>query len=347
MTQDAPEQRTPVLEDTGVVVIARNEGQRLVRCLESVMGRTALIVYADSDSSDGSAERARSMGAEVVALDRSRPLNAARGRNAGLARLRELRPDLRYVFFLDGDCRLVDGFLAEARAALVHEPALGALCGRRRELRPAASLYNRVVDLEWNTPAGESAAFGGDVLVRIRALEQVGGYDETMNQGEDPELCFRLRQRGWRVRRLERDMTLHDVALERFGAWWKRHARGGHAYLQGAVRHWGQGGRFNVRPCLSILAWGLVLPCCALLAAPGTRGLSLALLAAHGFLWMRVRASRIRLGDAPAHAGLYASFLVLGKLAEALGLLRCACLLLRGRESALIEYKDYQRRRAA
>ena len=53
------------------VVIGRNEGDRLVRCLTSLKGQAAPVVYVDSGSTDGSVERARDMGAEVVSLDMS------------------------------------------------------------------------------------------------------------------------------------------------------------------------------------------------------------------------------------------------------------------------------------
>jgi len=105
-----------MLEDTGIVVIARNEGERFRRCLASLQGQAKRIVYADSGSTDGSAEHARDNGAEAVVLDR--PYNQPRGRNAGFRRLMELEPGLRYVLFLDGDCQLVPGFLASAREAL-------------------------------------------------------------------------------------------------------------------------------------------------------------------------------------------------------------------------------------
>ena len=331
------------LADVGVVVIARNEGERLLRCLDSLRDSAACIVYADSDSSDGSPERARARGAEVVVLDRSRPLNAARGRNAGLARLRELQPELAYVFFVDGDCEVVPGFLAAARAELERDPGLGAVCGRRQELHPEASLFNRAVDCEWNTPVGEALGFGGDVLVRAAALRQAGGYDEALNQGEDPELAFRLRRAGWRIRRIEHGMTRHDVALLRLSAWRRRHQRGGYAYAHGAALHWRSPGRYNQRACLSVLAWGCALPLGALALAWPTRGASLALLALHGVLAWRIRAYRLARGDEPRHATRYAWLIALGKIDEAIGLLRCVWALLTRRSALTVEYKDYQR----
>lgn len=327
------------LADVGAVVIGRNEGARLGHCLDSLLGTVAHVVYADSGSSDGSVALARSRGAETVELPRDAPMNAARGRNAGFARLRALAPELEYVFFVDGDCRVVPGFLAEARATLAADAGLAAVCGRRRELFPAASLYNRVVDCEWNTPVGESEGFGGDVLVRAAALAAVGGYDEGMNQGEDPETAFRLRAAGWRIRRIACDMTLHDVALHSFAAWRRRHRRGGHAYAHGAWKHRGRPGAYNQRALLSILAWGAALPLVLLVAAPFTRGLSLAFLALYGLQWWRIRAHRRRQGDDAAAASRYALLIVYGKFEEAVGVLSCLASFARGGGARVIEYK--------
>jgi glycosyltransferase involved in cell wall biosynthesis len=83
----------------GVVVIGRNEGERLRRCLEALR-MCARVVYVDSASIDGSVELAQRMHAEVVALDMSIPFTAARARNAGFQRLKELEPDLAFVQFV-------------------------------------------------------------------------------------------------------------------------------------------------------------------------------------------------------------------------------------------------------
>ena len=80
------------MPNVGVIAIGRNEGERLRRCLASVTGRGRAVVYVDSASTDGSAELARSMGAEVVDLDMSLPFSAARARNEGFARLMQVAP---------------------------------------------------------------------------------------------------------------------------------------------------------------------------------------------------------------------------------------------------------------
>jgi GT2 family glycosyltransferase len=324
----------------GAVVIGRNEGERLVRCLESLRGQAHALVYVDSGSTDGSPERAHAIGAEVVALDATKPFTAARGRNAGLEHLLERHPALPFVQFVDGDCEVQPGWIEEARAFLEAHPKVGAACGRRRERHPEASPWNRLADLEWDTPVGEAEECGGDAMMRVEALRGVGGYDARLIAGEEPELCLRLRRAGWRIVRLDREMTLHDAALDRFGQWWRRAARSGHAYAECAYLHGRGPERFRVRETASILVWGLALPMLALLGTPWTRGASLLLLGGWGLLWWRVRRHRLGDGASPRDARLFATATVAGKLAQSEGVLRFVWnRLVRRRGSEILEYK--------
>ena len=226
------------LNDLGVVAIGRNEGERLRRCLASLAGVAGLgpTVYVDSGSTDGSVDLARSTGVEVVELDMSRPFSAARARNEGFRRLKAIDPGLRYAMFVDGDCEVVDGWLARGRAELEARPTAAVVCGRRRETAPDASIYNRLADLEWDTPVGEAFACGGDSMVRAEAFEAVGGFDPTAPAGEEPELCQRLRRAGWTVWRVDAEMTRHDLAMTRFRQWWRRQYRSGYNGLDVVTR---------------------------------------------------------------------------------------------------------------
>lgn len=212
----------------GIVAIGRNEGERLVRCLRSLEGSGAAIVYVDSASTDGSADRARALGAQVVDLDMTLPFTAARARNAGLAAL----PEIELVQFVDGDCELDADWLATATAFLDTHADVAVVCGRRRERYPEASVFNRLCDMEWDTPVGEAAACGGDALMRADVVRGVGGFRDDLTAGEEPELCARLRAGGWRIRRIDAEMTRHDAAMLRFGQWWWRAVRGGFGYAQ-------------------------------------------------------------------------------------------------------------------
>ncbi len=323
----------------GVVAIGRNEGERLIRCLDSVRGQGRTLVYVDSGSTDGSVAAARARGAHVVALDGAQPFTAARARNAGLEALVEVDPAVEWVQFVDGDCEVVPAWWETVARWLPGRPEVAAICGRRRERHPEASVYNALCDLEWDTPVGEAAACGGDALVRVAALRAVGGFNPRLIAGEEPELCFRLRAAGHRIERLASEMTLHDAAMLRFGQWWRRSLRSGHAYAENFSLHGASPERFKAREVRSILAWGGALPVLAFGLAPVSGGLSLLALAAYGALWWRVQSGRRRAGAGARDAGRYATFVVLGKWAQLAGLAWFHWNRAMGGHARLIEYK--------
>lgn len=221
----------PVLS---VVVIGRNEGERLTRCLESVRAMTdpggpVELIYVDSASTDGSPERAAALGATVITVHPERP-SAALGRNAGW---RAARAPL--VLFLDGDTILHPRFVADSLPEF-QNPPVTVVWGHRREIHPEASLYNRVLDLDWIYPPGPSEFCGGDALMRRVALEAVDGFDATLIAGEEPDLCRRLRARGGLILHVDRPMTGHDLAMTRWRQYWRRAVRAGHAYAEVAAR---------------------------------------------------------------------------------------------------------------
>lgn len=250
-----------------VVAIGRNEGERLIACMDSLQGRVDRIVYVDSGSTDASVAEAQARNADVVALDMSIPFTAARARNAGLARLRETGEMPDYVQFLDGDCILQDGWIETGRAFLDQNAQVAATCGRNHERFPEASVYNKLADIEWDTPIGKSDASGGNVMIRVTALEAVGGFNEAMIAGEEPELCLRLRAQGWEIWRLDAAMTFHDANLLRFGQWWQRAKRGGYATAEAVAMHGRTPERFGVANLKRVIAWGMALPAVIVLGA--------------------------------------------------------------------------------
>ena len=309
------------------VLIGRNEGARLVAALAAIPAGVDPVIYVDSGSTDGSIAAAEAAGARVVRLDLSRPFTAARARNEGFA---ALGPDLpAYVQFIDGDCALAPGWIATATAFLQANPRAAVACGRRRERFPEASVWNRLCDAEWDTPVGQARACGGDALMRAAAFAQAGGFNPSLIAGEEPELCVRLRASGWQVWRLDAEMTLHDAAMHRFGQWWTRTRRGGHAFAEGAALHGTPPERHFVAETRRALLWGAALPLTALLGAAVTPWALVLLLA---YPLQIIRLAR-RLGLTRA------TFLVLAKLPEALGVLEYHSRAVLRRPAGLIEYK--------
>lgn len=319
------------------VVIGRNEGERLQRCLAALLPRCSRVVYVDSASTDGSVAHARRAGAEVIELDLSIPFTAARARNAGLAALAADPAPPEFIQFIDGDCELRDGWLGAALDALQQQPRVVAVCGRRRERHPEASRYNLLCDLEWNTPVGLAAAFGGDALVRFEPLRAAGGYRESMIAGEEPELALRLRQAGWSILRLDHEMCWHDAAIHRFSQWWRRAVRAGHAYAEGFALHGTAPHHHKRRELRRVLLWGLVLPLGIALATAWSPWALWSLLV-YPAQWIRLGMRFRRQAGHPA-PWLHACFLVIGSFAETWGALKYLVRRLAGGPHQLIEYK--------
>ena len=334
-----------LLKKVGVVVIGRNEGQRLKRCLNSLIDKTERIVYVDSGSTDGSIEFAESLDVDVVSLDMSVPFTMARGRNTGFIRIFETMTDTEFVQFIDGDCELVDGYLEAAVTAMKERPDIVVVTGRRIERYPEASIYNQLCDIEWGRNIGEISACGGDMMVRPEAFKSAGMFNQGMIAGEEPELCLRLRRAGGKIVRIDHDMTLHDAAIHTFRQWWRRAVRGGHAYAQGAAMHGRSPERHKVHNVRSAVLWGAVVPLVAVgstvaafkwpwaLVCTAMMMLGYAALSIKIYLKMRKR------GFNASQGRLYAAFCVLSKFPCLLGIMTYWNNRLKGKKSSLIEYK--------
>jgi GT2 family glycosyltransferase len=319
----------------GAIAIGRNEGERLRRCLQSLSAATA-IVYVDSGSTDGSVQLALDHGADVVDLDTTIPFTAARARNAGFRRIQEIAPNLLYVQFIDGDCELLGNWAEQALSFLEMHADIGVACGRLHERHPEHSIYNWLCEQEWGRPVGEVRACGGIALMRVKAVEAVGGFREDLIAGEEPELCVRLRAGGWRIWRLDSDMGLHDAAMSRFAQWWQRNMRSGYSFANGAYLHGALPERYFVWESLRAWFWGICLPLTLLLAVLlfGFRGWLLLL------IYPLHVAQKVVRGRGPlADRVLLAVFNVLGHFPESWGQIKFLRDCLSGRQARLIEYK--------
>ncbi|MFP4296322.1 MAG: glycosyltransferase [Spirulinaceae cyanobacterium] len=330
------------MSSLGLVAIGRNEGDRLRQCLQSVRDTVETVVYVDSGSTDGSVEMARSLGVEVVELNLDLPFTAARARNTGFERLLQLAPDLDFVQFVDGDCEVVENWLHTAQAYLETHPKTAVVCGRRRERFPDQTPYNRLCDIEWDTPVGEAKACGGDAMMRVEAIKQVGGYNPNLIAGEEPELCVRLRQQGWKIWRLDAEMTRHDAQMSQWSQWWKRSQRAGHAFAEGAWLHGAPPERHWVKESRSIWLWGVIIPLIALSLVLPSHGWSFLLLLGYPLLIYRVMKGMNQPNLSAQAARLYALSCVVGKFPQALGQIQFHLNRLLGRQQSLIEYKSAQ-----
>jgi glycosyltransferase involved in cell wall biosynthesis len=325
-----------IIQHLGVVIIGRNEGERLKRCLESVRPFSDQVVYVDSGSTDDSVNMAEAMGIEVVQLDMRIPFTAARARNQGVIRLRELWPELRLVQFVDGDCEVAPGWLTAAATFLAERSDVGAVCGRLREKFPEMSVYNMLCDIEWDGETGSISACGGIAMMRVDAFEGAGRFRPDLIAGEEPELCFRMRKNGWAIWRIADDMALHDAAMIHFRQWWKRALRAGFAFAQRAHLHGAAPEREGARESYSAWFWGGCIPVSVFILAFCVESKMLVLFLIYPFQIARLalRGRRTRREN-----WLHAYFLVLGKVPEVVGQLKFHFHRMAGSSSKLIEHK--------
>lgn len=326
---------TSVNDDIGIVAIGRNEGDRLKRCLTSLAKFSGAVVYADSGSTDDSVAYARSAGVHVVELDKAKPFSAARARNEGFAALTALNTDPKFIMFIDGDCELVDGFVDAAVAKFGEDETIAIVTGRCRERFPDATIYNRLCDMEWNGPVGDIDACGGIFLIRSPVMKRIGGFNDTLIAGEEPELCSRVREREGRIVRIAHDMCFHDADMRRFSQWWRRAIRAGNSYAQVNELHPGAYAAERRRAWL----WGLFIPGAALLSAPFNGGLSLLLLALYGVSFCKTSFDLVRNGAQLDHALVHAAFLTISKFPNLIGMLSFKRKRASGKPIHIIEYK--------
>lgn len=324
----------------GIVIVGRNEGERLAGSLTSVLASTKSVIYVDSGSNDDSVAVAQGLDVWVWRLDPARPFSAARARNEGFAQLKGAHPELQIVQFLDGDCELAPDWLRVGLAELERASETALVCGHIRERDPAASPYNRMCALEWRQSPGEVEACGGNFMVRADLFDRLGGFRSEVTAGEEDELCQRVRAQGGKIRLLDHDMVKHDAALLHFSQWWHRSRRCGHAYAQGRFLHRERpDGRFR-RESRSMILWGALLPALAILPAAPTGGASLLFLGGYALLYLRIQRGCRRRGYSDSEARLYAAFTVLAKFPGALGVMKFNLDRWRGRRPALIEHKQ-------
>jgi GT2 family glycosyltransferase len=194
--------------------------------------------------------------------------------------------------------------------------------------------------MEWDVVPGEAQSCGGIAVFRAAAFRAVGGFNAKIIAGEEPELCVRLRQAGWKIGRLDAEMALHDEAMTHFSQWWKRAVRAGHAYAEGAALHSRPPERHYVRESVSGWVYGLLLPvviaCAVLTIGPW----SLVLAAIYPALFAKIAVGRRRTHRDPWPAAfLYSGACLVAKPAECLGQARYWLTRMLNREPRILEHK--------
>lgn len=314
----------------GIVVIGRNEGTRLIKCFYSVLKANVPIIYVDSQSSDNSVAEAKKLNITTVTLNISKPLSAARARNEGFAKLTQYYPDIQYVHFIDGDCELSDDWLNSAVAVLDKQQQIAVVCGRLHEKYRNRSIYTRLADMDWYRNPGFIDACGGIATYRRSVFEQLKGFDAALIAGEEPELCARIRGKGWKILCVEDDMGTHDSAMVHFSQWWTRCVKVGFGYKSGVEWSGWE------RQYKSTLVWGGLVPIIILLNLLWTN-YGLLLIAIYPIQVLRIF---LKNKDLEAYDNfIYSLFCVLAKFPQMQGVMEYFLSKIIKRKQTIIDYK--------
>ncbi len=233
----------PSHKDVTVVIPVRDNPFGIARLIEVLRGLRVVIV------DDGSATPVlesdfATIHSDTRILRHTRSKGPAAARNAGLRAC-----DTDFVAFLDSDVVPRRGWL-EALLGHFCDPAVALVAPRIVALHRSDSLVARYEAVRSSLDLGLREApvvpFGtvsyvpsAAIICRRRALLEVGGFDESLESGEDVDLCWRLNEAGARLRYEPIATVAHDHRTE-LRKWFARKSFYGGSAAPLAVRHPGK-----------------------------------------------------------------------------------------------------------
>lgn len=209
-----PPRGASVAERVAVLLPARDEAERIEPCLRALLAQRGVpdlrVIVLDDGSTDGTAEVARSAGAEVVTGDPLPP--GWLGKPHACQRLADLAPDAGALVFVDADVVLAPDAVAGAVSAL-RAGGFGLLSAYPKIVARTAGerLVQPLLQWSWLTflplramersPRPSLAAAGGQFLVADRAAyARAGGHAAVRDQVvEDVALARAVKRSGGRI----------------------------------------------------------------------------------------------------------------------------------------------------
>lgn len=193
-----------------VVIKALNEEEKIALTIESALRAISNIngevILADSHSIDRTVEIASRYPVRIVKL--SRPEDRCCGVGGQLGYQVSLGA---YVWIVDGDMELSEGFIEDAISCLEKDPRLAGVSGRIVEKNLESLEFRaRLLRAPENLQPGFVDRLDGGGVYRRSAIESVGYFtNRNMHSYEEYELAARLRARGWLLMRIPADAVFH------------------------------------------------------------------------------------------------------------------------------------------
>ena len=224
-THPGPEDKQAQRMSVSIIILTWNSEREIVACLTSLaQGLREFsfeVIVIDNGSQDKTCAVIKATGLEVRLLRNAENRGVAAARNQGVSLARG-----EYILILDDDTIIHPGAFDCLIRYMENQPEVGLCgpkltdvfgkihlsCGRFPTLvnklarcMPSivARKVNRTAEMaDWDhgTIRGVDYVIGACQLIRRRALQEVGLYDEHFFYGaEDFDMCLRMRQSGWQV----------------------------------------------------------------------------------------------------------------------------------------------------
>lgn len=224
------------MSDVAAVIVSYNVRDLLLRCITSLKDDgVSEIVVVDNASRDTSADAVAEHEPDVTLLRLTRNIGFGAGQNRGVA-----RTTAPYILIVNPDVVVEPGSTKALVGALEHDRGLGIVGPRIEtpdgEVYPSARAFPDLIDaaghaflhflwpnnrfsrryrmLDWDKASARDVDWvaGTHILVRREAWDAVGGFDEAyFMYMEDVDLCWRMRERGWRTGFEPAARVCHDI----------------------------------------------------------------------------------------------------------------------------------------
>jgi len=193
-----------------VVIKALNEEENICAAIESCLQAVAEVggevILADSHSTDRTVELASRYPIRIVQLAHPEERCCGVGPQLGYQ-----HSCGEYIYIMDGDMRMLRGFLPQALMFLAQHPEVAGVAGRVVELNNDSMEYReRNLRAATHLAPGEVDRLDGGGLYRRLAIDETGYIsDRNLHSYEEFDLAVRLRSLGWKLWRLPAKAVTH------------------------------------------------------------------------------------------------------------------------------------------
>lgn len=211
---------------TAVVIVHYQTWAACLACLDSLMAQAlpdTTVIVVDNCSSNPPSDDLFRIAPNLELKCNPRNIGFAAAANQGIQEAQ--RRGAEYIWMLNPDTLIQPGAQDALIETVRQDPAIGAVGsilleeGDDQRIQAwggglVSSLSGLPRHLVLPDAFRLSYICGASMLLRSRALDAVGGFDEDFFlYWEDTDLCFRLRKRGWRLAVAESSKVVHRQSL--------------------------------------------------------------------------------------------------------------------------------------